>query len=253
MRLGRWVEPEVAATEDVPVEARGLESGAGGNSAVAALHLPVAVLKFPESLQKAAQSMLPCGDLHVPEAKVWAPVLGWIAMRGLPSANAALVLYDELQLRHALAETFSGVGVKGEDAWKAAAQIRVLLRVGVEASLLEAIATEGFWNDPDVRWLTGAHANEEGVEYFAKEPFEAFVCWLQLPGLIAGVEDAALPTKTANDVTAISANLAYAAKIAGYRVKPFVEQLIKGELVEAKLEEEPVVVAVKRKGKTTKV
>jgi len=212
-----------------------------------ALHLPVAVLKFPESLQKAAQKMLPCGDMHVPEAKVWAPVLGWIAMRGLPSANAALVLYDELQLRHALAETFSNVGLKGEDAWRAAAQVRVLLRVGIEASLSEAMAAEDFWSDPDVRWLTGAHADEEGVEYFAQEQFEAFACWLQLPGLIAGVEDAKLPTKSANSVTAIAANLAYAAKLAGYKVKPFVEQMVMGELVEAKVEEEPVVKVVKVK------
>jgi glycosidase len=255
VRLGRWVEPEVVAGTEVvvkadeSVETRVLQSGPRVPSAIEALHLPVAVLKFPEALQKAAQSVLPSGDVSTAEAKVWAPVLGWIAMRGLPSVPAALALYDELELRHVLAETFSAVGVKGEDAWRAAAQVRVLLRVGVEASVLAAVATEAFWNDPDVRWLTGAHADGEGVEYFAQERFEAFVCWLQLPGLIAGIENAELPTKAANGVTAIAANLAYAAKVAGYKLKPFVEEMMKGELVEAKVEEEPVVVVkVKKAG-----
>jgi hypothetical protein len=258
-RLGHWVEPEVAA------EAEAAE-GEGGDLASRpsnrdkygrtpeVLHLQMAVLKFPEALQKAARSVLPSDDVHVPEAKVWAPVLGWLGLHGLPSAQAALALYDELQLRHALAETFSGVGVKGEDAWRAAAQVRVLLRVETEASLPTAIETAGFWDDPDVRWLTGVHTDEEGAEYFEQERLEALACWLQLPGLVAAVRDAALSTKAANDVTAIAANLAYAAKIAGYKVKPFVEHLVAGALREAReVTEEPVVKAKKRVVKKTKV
>jgi hypothetical protein len=248
LRLGQWAEPEVvvaAETTEKLAEASPSQLDVRAALAEDALQLPVAVFRFPETLQAAAQSVLPSGDLHVPEAKVWAPVLGWIAMQGLPSAQAALALYDELELRHALAETFSGVGVKGEDAWRAAAQVRVLLRVGMEETLAAAIVTEVFWTDPDVRWLTGAHADEEGVEYFAKERFEAFACWLQLPGLMAGVQEAMLPIKAANSVTAIAANLAYAAKMAGYKVGPFVEQMLTGELAEAKVEEEPVVKAKK--------
>jgi hypothetical protein len=239
LRLGQYVEPEVVSSSEI-AEGQGETSashasreeaaawmgqpnGSGTLLAAEALHLPVAVLRFPEALQKAARSVLPSGDVQVPEAKVWAPVLGWLALRGLPSAQAALSLYDELQLRHALAETFSSVGVKGEDAWRAAAQVRVLLRVEAAASLKEALETAAFWDDADVRWLTGTHGDEEGVAYFEQERLEALACWLELPGLVAALPDVAMAIRMAD-----------VAKAAGYKVKPFVEMLVSGETAEVK-------------------
>jgi glycosidase len=206
VRLGRWVEPEVTV------------EGKIGESVV---H-PTTI----EALQGVLQSGLVGGDKQVSEARMWAPVLGWMALRGLPSAQAAVTLFDELQMRHALAETFSSVGVKGEEAWRAAAQVRVLLRVGVEGPLQKVIETAAFWEDADVRWLTGTHADEEGVEYFEQERFEALVRWLQLPALVAGVRDEAFATK-----------LVEAAKNAGYKMKAFVEALLADEMTVAKRKE----------------
>jgi hypothetical protein len=244
-----------------PLESRVPGAGPGAPKLEAVVRLPAAVLTFPEELQKAAHSVLPSQDVHVPAAQVWAPVLGWIAVRALPSPAAALALFDELRLRHALAETCSAVGVKGEDAWRVAAGIRVLLRVAQEPTLREAIETEGFWQDADVRWLTGTHADEHGVEYFEKDRLESFACWLQLPGLLAGAEDVPGVTRAASHATtaatAIAADLAYAAKVAGYKVKEFLEEMF-GEAAEARVgkdaPEEKLVkkAAIKKKAATKK-
>ena len=189
------------------------------------IQLPCLVLKFPEAMQSAARSILPSGNLHIPAAQVWAPVLAWIAMRALPSPASALAAYDSLRLRHALAETFSSVGLHGEDAWRAAAQVRVLLTMNVLGTCSVAVRMEQFWQDPDVRWLTGIHGSEEAGEHFDRERFEAFVCWLKLPALIAGAEPSSLRTKAANDVTAVAADLVYAARLTSYDVHRLLEYL----------------------------
>ena len=191
----------------------------------ASVQLPRLVLKFPEALQPAARSVLPSGDIRIHAAQVWAPVLAWLTMRALPSPASALAAYDSLQLRHALAETFSSVGIHGEDAWRAAAQVRVLLTMNVYGTCSVAVRMEEFWHDPDVHWLTGMHGSEEAGEYFDRDRFEAFICWLKLPALIAGAEPSSMRTKAANDVTAIAANLAYAAKLAAYDVRRFLDFL----------------------------
>jgi glycosidase len=195
---------------------------------VTSVSLPSLVMKFPEGLQVAARSVLPSNDVYVPPAQTWAPVLAWMALRALPTPANSLAIYDELQVRHALAETFSAVGVNGEQAWRAAAQVRALLQAGVqEAAFLN---TESFWQDPDVRWLTGIHKNSGEPEHFDKERFESFVCWLQLPALLASEDDSALQAKTISDATAAAADLAYAARIAGYDVRKFVVSLQLGKL-----------------------
>jgi hypothetical protein len=196
----------------------------------ASIRLPWMVLKFPEAMQAAARSVLPSNDVHIPAAQTWAPVMAWIALRELPSPTAALALYDGLRLRHALAEIFSAVGVHGEQAWRAAAQVRALLLMNQYESCSVAVRAAEFWSDADVRWLTGIHGGVEEPEYFTQEGFEAFVCWLKLPALIAVGEGSAVQTKAAHDVTAIAANLAYAAKVAGYDVRRFLDVLRTGDL-----------------------
>jgi len=192
--------------------------------------LPWMVLKYPEALQAAARWVLPSNDVHIPAAQTWAPVMAWIALRELPTPAAALALYDGLRLRHALAEVFSAVGVHGEQAWRAAAQVRALLLMNQYGSCSAAVRSAEFWNDADVRWLTGIHGGVEEPEYFAQEGFEAFVCWLKLPALIAVGEGPVVQTKAAQDVTAVAANLAYAARVAGYDVHRFLEVLRTGDL-----------------------
>ena len=158
----------------------------------AAVRLPWMVLKYPEALQAAARFVLPSNDVRIPAAQTWAPVMAWIALRELPTPAAALALYDGLRLRHALAEVFSAVGVHGEQAWRAAAQIRALLLMNQFGSCSAAVRSAAFWDDADVRWLTGIHGETHEPEYFTQEGFESFVCWLKLPALIAIAEGPAV-------------------------------------------------------------
>jgi hypothetical protein len=196
----------------------------------ASVRLPWMVLKYPEALQAAARYVLPSNDVRIPAAQTWAPVMAWIALRELPTPAAAMALYDGLRLRHALAEAFSSVGVHGEQAWRAAAQVRALLLMNRFGSCSVGVRSAAFWNDADVRWLTGIHGEAHEPEYFTQEGFESFVCWMQLPALIAIAEGSAVETKAAQDVTAIAANLVYAAKVAGYEVHRFLDVLRTGDL-----------------------
>jgi hypothetical protein len=221
-----WIS---AATKTEEV-ANALPEDSSAAITAGSIRLPWMVLKYPEAMQAAARSVLPSNDVHVPAAQTWAPVMAWIALRELPTPAAALALYDALRLRHALAEVFSAVGVHGEQAWRAAAQVRALLMMNRYGSCSAAVRSAEFWNDADVRWLTGIHGDIEEPEYFAQEGFEAFVCWLQLPALIAVGEGSAVQTKAAQDVTAVAANLAYAAKVAGYEVHRFLDVLRTGDL-----------------------
>jgi hypothetical protein len=222
-----WISAlaEMAGAGTMMRESRGVAA-----IAAASIPLPWLVLKFPEALQTAVRSVLPSNDVRVPAAQTWATAMAWMALRALPSPTAALGIYDALRLRHALAETFSAVGLQGEQAWRAAARVRALLLMNLHGSCAAAVRSAEFWNDGDVRWLTGVREAVEEPEHFEPESFEAFVCWLQLPALIAGGEGSVVHTKAAQDVTAIAANLAYAAKVAGYDVRRFLDVLHTADL-----------------------
>ena len=228
---GSWAHgPAWDTSQKVKAESAKDEAASGAVLSAAAVCLPWMVLKFSEGLQTAARSVLPSNDVRIPAAQTWAPVMAWMALRALPSPAAALGIYDALRLRHALAETFSAVGVHGEQAWRAAAQVRALLLMDTYGACSVAVRSEAFWNDGDVRWLTGVREAEHEPEYFEQEKFEALACWLQLPALIAGCEGSGFQPKATHDVTAIASNLAYAAKVAGYDVRRFLDTLHSGDL-----------------------
>jgi glycosidase len=184
--------------------------------ALASVHLPYLVSVFPETLEIAVRSVLPCSDISINCREVWGSVLAWIALGALSSPASGLALYAELELRRALAEMSSALGVEGEQAWRVAAQARVLLKMNSESTYLAAIHSEAFWQDPDVRWLAGI--NENG--YFNKERFEALICWLQLPALIEAAGSPS-PLETAAEIATIVEEVARAAGSVSYDVKLF--------------------------------
>jgi hypothetical protein len=192
--------------------------------AAASVHLPSMITAFPASLQAAARSVLPSSDSRTTAPAVWAPILAWIALRAFPSPASSLALYDELRLRHALAETFSTVGLHGEQTWRAAAMVRVLLRMNTESSPEAAIRSEEFWHDPDVRWLAGINSSA-GKEYLHQEEFEALICWLQLPALVAIAPRPAPFSEAANEIAATAVVLTRAAENAGYDLRIFLNLL----------------------------
>ncbi len=151
-----------------------------------------------------------------------APMLAWAVLADLRAGVGGLNAFDELDLRSALAEVFGPVGLSGEDAWRAAASVRVLL-AGKDDNLTERLAAEVFWADADVRWLAGV-SEADGVTYFNKERFEALLNVLELPSLVAGEEG---DTAVAEGAPRLAA-LREQAEEAGYRVNVFRAKMLAG-------------------------
>ncbi len=198
--------------------------------AAASLYLPLLISFSPEPVKSAVRCVLPGTEPSVAPAEVWGPVLAWIALGALPSPASALRLYDELRLRHALADTFSSIGLQGEQTWRAAARVRVLLNSALQPSLAVALRTDDFWRDPDVRWLLGVNTAGE-QEYFHKESFESLLCWLQLPALVQVMQapsESATGThsaKAVDEVFSTVAKLILTAKDASYNLRLFLDLL----------------------------
>ncbi len=152
--------------------------------AVAAVSLPQRVEALPGEFQQALGKVFPNLRNGVPSDIQWAPVLAWLTLQELPGQRLSVGRFDDLFLRPALAEAFSSLGLKGEDAWRAAARVRILLKDRELDQSEVAVHTEAFWADPDVRWLTGLHEHS-GHLYFNREQFEEILWWLQLPALLA--------------------------------------------------------------------
>jgi glycosidase len=143
---------------------------------------------------QAHHSILPS---DVPQS--WAPhlalgMIGALAIsihHGQP-AQAALDLFDRLRLREPLAKSFQSLGIEGEEAWRVAARIKVLLLIEAQAQpepdettsepIPQPILPSNLWQDPDVRWLTGIHPSE-GHEYIIRESYETLLWFLMLPTL----------------------------------------------------------------------
>ncbi len=87
---------------------------------------------------------------------------------------------------------------QAEESWRVAARIKVALLIEAKvfasprrqpeahaedsAAPLIPVLSPAFWQDPDVRWLTGDH-EAAGHSYFVKESYEELLWWLQLPAL----------------------------------------------------------------------
>ncbi len=147
----------------------------------------------------AASAILPGRDSGDLGMAMWATVLGWSVLRllgprdgagsGRERSEEAVRRFDDLQLRSALAEIFSGLGVMGDDAWRAAARVRILLVGDGAAPGLMPGGSEEFWRDGDVRWMAGVNESE-GRVYFNKEAFEELLWWMEVPALLTAAEKA---------------------------------------------------------------
>lgn len=175
--------------------------------------------------------------------------------------SVAVDIFDRLRLRQALGHALATLGFEGEENWRVAARIKVSLLIEADAEApatdpaltppAQAVTTSiepssepaesapaeaakpaealppALWEDPDVRWLTGAH--EAGSHfYFLKESYEDLLWWLQLPALCRLAHQ---PTPSRSEIAKIDSTIATslaAAEKAGYeidtllgRAKPF--------------------------------
>lgn len=190
----------------------------------ASLHLPLLVSAFSEKLQLAASAVLPSPDAQIPPAQSWAPVLAWLVFQTLPPHFSPVDVFEKLNLRWALAETFSAVGLEGEMAWKAAAQVSVLVKFADQSDPGHIMRTERFWKDPDVCWLAGLNS-ADGIEYLNLEQFEQLVSWYQAPELLRIATSTHPSLEDVGHVTATAVNLTEMLQRSGYEYHRFLSLL----------------------------
>jgi hypothetical protein len=186
--------------------------------AAASLRLPGAVAALPEVLQRAASLVWSSSDAQLPSSQTWAPVLAWLVFKSLPPQFNPLAVFEKLNLRWALAETFSSVGLEGEDAWKAAARIKVLLRFAPSKDALHVAQMPEFWSDSDVLWLAGVN-QASGTEYIQRERFEELLVWLELPALCQTLTST--PASSVTQATSPATHLLELLERVGFELQPF--------------------------------
>jgi glycosidase len=162
--------PHDAATAE-PIAAKPIEALAAD-----ALGILTLTADIPAAWSAAAQTIAPTPSANFPHQ--WAPLLATITLAGFPGSIAKPELFDRLQLRRALAGVFDTFGLHGEDAWRAAARVRLALLLEGAAPTL-ALRTEAFWADADAQWLLGCNESE-GILYFDKFKFEQVLTWLHV-------------------------------------------------------------------------
>ena len=209
------VSPELPA----PVDLRQSFKAACEAMSEAVVRLPRLEQTFSTQWPAAVRYMLPSNEPGSALEHTWPPVLAWIILNSFPAPGMRAALFDKLQLRSALAEIFSSLGMEGEKMWRAAAQVRVLLHQG-DAPADSGIDTEAFWEDPDVRWLAGVNA-ASGVTYFSKEGFEELVTWLQLPALVEIAQGGSAQPHSMREIEAAVAKACRAARASGYKLDTY--------------------------------
>ncbi|MGA1981290.1 MAG: alpha-amylase family glycosyl hydrolase [Acidobacteriaceae bacterium] len=187
--------------------------------AAAATLIPSLAQSFTTDWTAEARRLLPGRKPGTPADHAWAPLLAWIVLRSLPSKTGKVALFDRLELRWALADIFSSMGMEGEAKWRAAAQVRMLL--AESAAKPVSPRSEAFWADPDVRWLAGVNT-ASGITYFNREQFEELLAWLQLPTLIRIAQQDSTQAKAMADLESAFAAACEAAHDAGYRLDHYI-------------------------------
>jgi hypothetical protein len=187
--------------------------------AAAATLIPSLAQSFTTDWTAEARRMLPGRKPGTPADHAWAPLLAWIVLRSLPSQSDKVALFDRLELRWALANIFSSMGMEGEAKWRAAAQVRMLLAESAAAPV--SVRSEAFWAEPDVRWLAGVNT-ASGITCFNREQFEELLAWLQLPTLIKIAQQDSTQAKAMADLESAFAAACEAAHDAGYRLDDYI-------------------------------
>jgi hypothetical protein len=208
-------EPLSASTSAPSVPKTPAYAEAVRELASAATLIPTLAQTFTTDWAAEARRLLPGRKPGTQADQAWAPLLAWIVLRSLPFQGDSVALFDRLELRWALTEIFSSMGMEGEAKWRAAAQVRMLL--AEPAAKPVSPRSEAFWADPDVRWLAGVNTHS-GVTYFNREQFEELLAWLQLPALIKIAKQPSAQPKAIAELESAFAAACEAAHDAGYRL-----------------------------------
>jgi hypothetical protein len=100
----------------------------------AAMRMPVVEALSPAPWTAAARRMLPSPSPEFTATAMWGPILAWCALELLAEVvdkdapeQAALDIFDRLRLRETLGHAFAALGFEGDEAWRVAARIKVVL------------------------------------------------------------------------------------------------------------------------------
>ena len=241
----------------------------------ASMRFPAVEAQFATPWPAAARRVLPCASPQFTATAMWGPVLAWCALQALAqfvagssaarSAEIAVDLFDRLRLREPLARAFDALGLEGEEAWRGAARIKVLLlaraaaaqagrkgkqpegefeakpkrtaaaagagaaRPASEATLLPSV----LWRDSDVQWLAGVH-EAEGHHYVVREPYEELLWWLNMPALLEMAARSASGSEAVDQLGNSIDDAIKAMEAAAYRV----DEMLRGNEPEAEPEPE---------------
>ncbi len=258
--IARLPEAERPGIDDMPTDP-GLLAPAFRERLRAAMRIPATEALFPSPWTVAARRMLPSPSPQLTATAMWGPILAWCALELLAESinieeaeRVALDVFDRLRLREAFAQAFAALGFEGEEGWRVAARIKVVLLTGAgigkveeaaagsepsaaaEVAEVEAAAplmsvetstalpgvdkvalAPTLWLDADVRWLTGVH-EAEGHLYLVREQYEELLWWLLMPSLLRLAGEAS-PSRAAVEELSKTVEEALAtAEAATYRI-----------------------------------
>jgi len=131
----------------IPIESRPAGIAQAANPALlarsfrerlrAAMRIPAIEALFPAPWTVAARRVLPSPSPQFTATAMWGPVLGWCVLQLLAESidaenpeRAALDLFDRLRLREPFARAFAALGFEGDECWRVAARIKVVLLSG---------------------------------------------------------------------------------------------------------------------------
>ncbi len=104
------------------------------------MHMPAVEALFLAPWTAAARRVLPSPSPQLTATEMWGPVLAWCVLQWLAESinvtqpeRTALDLFDRLRLREPFGHAFTALGFQGEEAWRVAARIKVLLLTGAGA------------------------------------------------------------------------------------------------------------------------
>jgi len=120
----------------------------------AAMRLPIIEAAFARPWTAAARRVLPSPSPQFTATAVWGPLLGWCLLELLAESidaqspqQTALDLFDRLRLREPLAQALTTLGFEGEEGWRVAARIKVVLLT--EAGVGKAAASDENPSQPE--------------------------------------------------------------------------------------------------------
>ncbi len=218
----------------------------------AAMRIPSMEALFPQPWTPAARRILPSPSPQLTATAMWGPILAWCSLELLAESidvtdpeRVALDLFDRLRLREPFAEAFGALGFEGEDGWRVAARIKVVLLAGAGVGKEEPSAAEkqpsetvppasepapeaagmsekvalapALWQDPDVGWLTGLH-EAEGHFYIVREQYEELLWWLLMPSLLGLAVEASPSRESIAELSKTVSEALETAEAADYRM-----------------------------------